>query len=80
MTGNLTIRGVTRRVELTMTVTGVGTDPYGQLRLGLTGTGILSRRDFGLSWNVALETGGFLLGDRVTLELDASAIATPTAG
>jgi polyisoprenoid-binding protein YceI len=80
VSGDLTIRGVTRHVELTMTVTGVATDPYGQLRLGLTGKGILSRRDFGLTWNVALETGGFVLGDRVTLELDASAVATqPTS-
>jgi polyisoprenoid-binding protein YceI len=74
-TGELTIRGITRRVELTMTVTGVAVDPYRQLRLGLTGTGVLRRRDFGLTWNVALEGGGFVLGDRVTLELDASAVA-----
>jgi polyisoprenoid-binding protein YceI len=78
--GDLTIRGVARHVELTMTVTGVATDPYGQLRLGLTGKGILSRRDFGLTWNVALESGGFVLGDRVTLELDASAVATRPTG
>ena len=80
VSGDLTIRGVTRRVELTMTVTGVATDPYGQLWLGLTGKGVLSRRDFGLTWNVALETGGFVLGDRVTLELDASAVATQPTG
>ena len=80
MTGDLTLRGVTRPVELTMTVIGVATDPYGQLRLGLNGEGVLSRRDFGLTWNVALESGGFVLGDRVTLELDASAVATQPTG
>jgi polyisoprenoid-binding protein YceI len=63
-----------------MAVTGVASDPDGQRRLGLTGKGILSRRDFGLTWNVALESGGFVLGDRVTLELDASAVAARPTG
>jgi polyisoprenoid-binding protein YceI len=73
-TGELTVKNVTRPVDLLMTLLGTATDPYGQLRLGLTGTGTLSRGRFGITWNVALDTGGFVVGDRVTLELDASAV------
>lgn len=76
VTGDLTIKGMTRAVSLEFTFLGSATDPYGQLRLGFTGSGVVSRRDWGLTWNVALEAGGFVLGDRITLELDASATAT----
>jgi polyisoprenoid-binding protein YceI len=77
-TGDLTVKDVTRPIDLTLTVTGLATDPYGQLRLGLTGTATLDRRDYGLTWNVALETGGLVVGNRVSLELDASAVAANT--
>jgi polyisoprenoid-binding protein YceI len=50
-----------------MTLLGTATDPYGQLRLALTGSGTLSRGQFGITWNVALDTGGFVVGDRVSL-------------
>jgi polyisoprenoid-binding protein YceI len=73
-TGDLTIKDITRPVDLRMTLLGTAVDPYGQVRLGLTGTGTLSRGQFGLTWNVALDTGGFVVGDRVDLELDASAV------
>jgi len=76
VTGDLTIKQVTRPVSLEFTFQGSATDPYGQLRLGFTGSGVVSRRDWALTWNVALEAGGFVLGDQITLELDASAIAS----
>ena len=50
------------------------TDPFGNARAGFEGTGELSRKDFGLTWNVALETGGFLVSDNIKLQLDISAI------
>jgi polyisoprenoid-binding protein YceI len=78
LTGDLTIKAITRPVDLTFTYHGTGTDPYGYVRMGFTGSGTLSRKDWGLNWNVALETGGFVLGDEVTLELDVSAILSPS--
>lgn len=76
VTGDLTIKDITRPVELELTFQGSATDPYGQHRLGFTGSGGINRKDWGLTWNVALETGGFVLGDHITLELDISAIAS----
>jgi len=61
---------------LEFTYHGAGTDPYGQLRLGFTGTGTVSRRAWGLTWNVALETGGMVLGDTIALELEITALVT----
>ena len=55
---------------------GAATDPYGNLRLGFTGSVPINRRDFGVNWNAALETGGFLVSDRVVLEFEVSAIKT----
>jgi len=75
VTGDLTIKNITRPVNLDFTFLGSATDPYGQLRLGFTGVGAVNRRDWALTWNVALEAGGLVLGDSITLELDASAIA-----
>ena len=74
VTGDLTIAGVTNAVELKVELTGTATDPFGNARAGFEGTGELSRKDFGLVWNVALETGGFLVSDNVKLQLDISAI------
>jgi polyisoprenoid-binding protein YceI len=69
--GDLTIHGVTRTV--TFDVEGpsapVG-DPYGNIRMGLAATAKINRKDFGLTWNGALETGGMLVGDEVTINLD----------
>jgi polyisoprenoid-binding protein YceI len=76
ITGDLTIKGLTRPIELEFTYHGAGTDPYGQLRLGFTGTGKVFRRDWGLTWNVALEAGGMVLGDSVTLEIEITALVT----
>ena len=72
--GDLTIKDITRPVELQLAFQGSALDPYGQVRAGFTGSGVISRKAWGLTWNVALETGGFVLGDRITLELDGSVI------
>ncbi len=75
VTGDLSIRDVTRSVELSVTETGQGTDPWGQQRIGFTATTTLDRREFGLTWNQALETGGILVGNEVRITLEIQAIA-----
>jgi polyisoprenoid-binding protein YceI len=74
LTGDLTIHGVTRRVTLDVTHAGRGKDPWGGERIGFSATGKIKRGDFGLTWNAALETGGFLVGDEVKLSLDVEAV------
>ena len=74
VTGNLTIKGVTNSIDIAVDATGTAVDPFGNTRAGFEGTSELSRKDFGLTWNVALETGGFLVSDNVKLQLDISAI------
>jgi polyisoprenoid-binding protein YceI len=73
--GNLTIRGVTQPVTLDVAILGVATDPWGNERAGFTATTTINRRDFGLDWNEALETGQLLVGEEVTLELEVEGIA-----
>ena len=69
--GDLTIHGVTRRVVFAVEgPTAPGKDPWGNTRVGLTATTKINRKDFGLTWNAALETGGILVGDDVTITLD----------
>ena len=71
VTGDLTIHGVTRRV--TFQVEGpsaAGRDPWGNTRIGLSATTTINRKDFGLTWNTALETGGILVGENVAISLD----------
>jgi polyisoprenoid-binding protein YceI len=77
LSGELTIRDVTRPVEISVTHLGLSTDPFGNVRAGFEGTTVISRKDFGLTWNVALETGGFLVGDKIKITLDVSAIKKP---
>jgi polyisoprenoid-binding protein YceI len=72
--GDLTIRGITREVELVAAVTGAGTDPWGNERLGLELEGEIDRHEFGVSWNTPLPTGGLLLGDTVRLTAGFSAV------
>ena len=74
VSGDLTINGVTKNIDLALELTGTATDPFGNVRAGFEGTGELSRKDFGLVWNVALETGGLLVSDNIKLQLDVSAI------
>lgn len=71
--GDLSLRDLTRSVELDLDFNGTGPDPWGGLRAGFTATTALSRKEFGLEWNMALEAGGFLVGDqvKVTLEIEA---------
>jgi polyisoprenoid-binding protein YceI len=71
--GDLTIRGVTREVVLEAEH-GRGKDPWGNERAGFVATATLNRKDFGLAWNQALETGGVLVGDRVEIEIELQAI------
>jgi polyisoprenoid-binding protein YceI len=70
--GDITIRGVTREIVLEAEVQGAGTDPWGNERIAIEASGELSRKDFGLTWNQALETGGVLVADRIRLRLDLS--------
>ena len=69
--GDLTIHGVTRPVVFHVEgPTAPGKDPWGNTRIGLSATTKVNRKDFGLTWNAALETGGILVGDEVTITLD----------
>jgi polyisoprenoid-binding protein YceI len=74
LTGDLTIRGVTRPITLDVTHEGRGKDPWGGERIGFAAAGKIKRSDFGLTWNAALETGGFLVGDDVKISLDVEAV------
>jgi polyisoprenoid-binding protein YceI len=74
--GDLTIKGVTRPVEVEFEPTGVATDPFGNVRAGFEGEAEISRKEFGLVWNVALEAGGVLVSDKIKIQLDVSAIQT----
>lgn len=77
LTGDLTIRGVTRPVELDVEFEGAGRSLYGQEIFGFTATTEIDREDFGLTWNVALETGGVLVGKKVKIEIEGEAIRQP---
>jgi polyisoprenoid-binding protein YceI len=79
VTGDLTIKGVTKPVAVEFDYTGAAVDPYGNQRVGFEGTTTINRKDFGVSWNAALEAGGVLVGEKVNLEFEVSAIRTPDA-
>lgn len=72
--GDLTIRDVTRPVTLDATFEGRVKDPWGNERIGFSAAGELDRRDFGLTWNTALEAGGVLVGDKVKIHLEVEAV------
>ena len=72
--GDLTIRDVTREVVLDATDEGRGRDPWGGDRLGFSATTTIDRSDFGLTWNQALETGGVLVGNAITISIDVEAV------
>jgi polyisoprenoid-binding protein YceI len=74
LTGDLTIRGVTKSVTIPFTFEGAAKDPFGNLRAGFEGSVAINRKDWGVAWNAALEGGGVLVSDRVTLEFEISAI------
>jgi polyisoprenoid-binding protein YceI len=73
VTGDLTIHGVTKSVDVTYTFVGLSTDPFGNDKIGFEGSTKISRKEFGLTWNAALETGGVLVSDEVKLNLDIEA-------
>ena len=82
VTGDLTIRGITRPLTFTVTDEGQGKDPWGGRRRAFTAQAALNRKDFGLNWNVALETGGLLVGDQVKILIEMEAVeqvAAPVA-
>jgi polyisoprenoid-binding protein YceI len=72
--GRLTIKDVTREVQLESTVEGADRDPWGNDRVGIRARGTINRKDFGLTWQRALESGGFLVGEDVRLLIDLSAV------
>jgi polyisoprenoid-binding protein YceI len=74
ITGDLTIKEVTRSVTIPFEETGTAVDPFGNTRVGFEGATTINRKDWDLSWNAALETGGVLVSEKIKLELDISAI------
>jgi polyisoprenoid-binding protein YceI len=74
LSGELTIKDVTRPVDLQVEFEGVGRSPYGQDIFGFTATAEIDREDFGLTWNVALETGGVLVGKKIKIEIEGEAV------
>jgi polyisoprenoid-binding protein YceI len=72
--GDLTIRGVTREVTLDTVYEGQGRDPWGNERVSFSATAKFDRRDFGLTWNAALETGGVLVSNDIKITIEAQAI------
>ena len=74
ITGDLTIRGVTRPVTFDLEYNGAAIDPFGNHRVGFEGSVQVNRKDWGITWNAPLELGGVIVSDKVTLEFDISAI------
>src|SRR5258708_5354543 len=79
LTGELTIRDVSREIALEVEYGGRGKDPWGNERVGFTAKGAFDRKDFGLEWNQVLESGGVLVSDRVELELELQAVKAAAA-
>ena len=79
VTGDLTIKGVTKPVTVVFEYTGTAVDPFGNTRLGLEGSTTVNRKDWGITWNAALDAGGVLVGEKVTLEFEVSAIRNADA-
>ena len=74
VSGDLTIKGVTNRITVPFEFEGAAQDPFGNQRIGFDGSVTLSRKDYGITWNAALETGGVLVSDKIVLEFEVSAI------
>jgi polyisoprenoid-binding protein YceI len=72
--GELTLKGVTKNVPLTLELNGFGPDPYGGTRAGFTATGEINRQDFGVTWNAAMEHGGVVVSDKVNIHLEIEAV------
>lgn len=78
--GDLTIKDVTKQVDLEVELDGVVTDPFGNEKLAVTATTEIDREEFGITWNVALETGGVLVSKKIKLEIEAQAVRQADAG
>lgn len=78
--GDLTIRGITREVVLDVEYAGQAKGPYGNVNAGFTAKTNFNRKDWGLNWNVALETGGVLVGDTVSIDIELELIKQPEPG
>lgn len=78
VTGDLTIRGVTRSIDLPLTINGPVTSPFGAEVIGLSGTLPINRQDFGVSWNKTMDQGGLVVGDIVTIEVAVEAQKKPS--
>ena len=74
VTGDLTIKGITKAVTVDLEYTGSATDPFGNQRIGFEGKTTINRKDWGVTWNAALEAGGVLVSEKVTLEFEVSAV------
>lgn len=74
VTGDLTIKGTTRPITFDLEFLGAATDPFGNERIGFDGRVDINRKDWGVNWNAALDTGGVLVGEKVTLEFEVSAV------
>lgn len=74
VTGDLTILGTTKPLTIDLEFNGAATDPFGNQRVGFEGTAEIRRSEWGLTWNAALETGGFLVSDKIKMVFDISAI------
>ena len=74
VTGDLTIKGVTNQITVPFEFEGAATDPFGNQRIGFDGKVTINRKDYGITWNAALETGGVLVGEKIVLEFEVSAI------
>ncbi|HEX2259622.1 MAG TPA: YceI family protein [Actinomycetota bacterium] len=74
LTGDLTIKDVTRPVTIDFEYMGAAIDPWGKLRIGFEGSTTVNRKDWGVNWNVALEAGGLLVSENVTLEFEIAAV------
>jgi polyisoprenoid-binding protein YceI len=74
VTGDLTIKGVTKPVTVDFEYTGTAVDPFGNTRIGFEGRTTVNRKDWGVNWNAALDAGGVLVSEKVTLEFEVSAI------
>jgi polyisoprenoid-binding protein YceI len=76
VTGDLTIKGVTNSITIPFSFEGAAKDPFGNQRVGFEGSVAINRKDYGVTWNAALEGGGVLVSDKVTLEFEVSAVKT----
>jgi polyisoprenoid-binding protein YceI len=72
--GELSLKGITRNVPLTLELNGFGPDPFGGTRAGFTATGEINRQDFGVTYTAAMETGGVVVGDKITVHLEIEAV------